>query len=131
MLQFWHREKPLDPETFDRCDFLPHDEGVNVLPHDLLFHSLFDLAIRQNTIIIKDKNTGQNASHQQFLGDILALRSKLREELDPSTLQALRDEREVSLLICAEGYEFSVAFFAIQALGGVAVPCSQRPLKSP
>ena len=124
MFRFWQQEKLLDPETFDRCDFLPRHEGPNVLPHDLLFHSLFDLALRQNTTIIKDKNTGYSASHQQFLGDILALRTKLRAELNSSTIQALRDEREVSLLICAEGYEFSVAFFAVQALGGIAVPCS-------
>lgn len=124
MLRFWQREKPLDPESFDRCDFLPHQEGPHVLPHDLLFHSLFELALRQNTTVIKDKNTGQNATHQQFLGDILALRILLRAQLHPSTLSALREEREVSLLICAEGYEFSVAFFAVQALGGIAVPCS-------
>lgn len=124
MLRFWQREKALDPETFERCDFLPLHEGPHVLPHDLLFHSLFELALTQNSTVIKDKNTGHNASHQQFLGDILALRTKLREELHSSTLTALRDEREVSLLICAEGYEFAVAFFAVQALGGIAVPCS-------
>ncbi|KAK5056232.1 hypothetical protein LTR84_012785 [Exophiala bonariae] len=118
------RKEIIDPETFDRCDFLPCHEGPNVLPHDLLFHSLYDLALRQNTIIIKDKNTGLCASHQQFIGDILALRSKLRAELDPSTLTDLQHEREICLLICAEGYEFAVSFFAVQALGGIAVPCS-------
>ncbi len=122
-------EKPLDPETFDSCDFLPRHEGPNVLPHDLLFHSLFDLALRQNTIIIRDKNIGYNASHQQFLGDVLVLRTRLRAELHSDTLQALRDECEVSLLICAEGYEFAVAFFAVQAIGGIAVPCSWCPFE--
>ena len=116
--------KPLDPETFERCDFLPYHEGPGVLPHELLFHSLYNLAIGQNTTVIRDKNTGHVVSHHQFLTDILALRTKLRAELSPSTLQALKDEREICILVLAAGYEFSVAFFAIQALGGIAVPCS-------
>jgi hypothetical protein len=99
MLHLRQREKPLDPETFERCDFLPYHEDTYVRPHDLLFHSLYNLALRQNTTIIKDKNTGHSASHQQFLSDILALRTKLKAELHLSTLQALRDERKVSLLI--------------------------------
>jgi hypothetical protein len=124
MLHLRQHEKPLDPEKFERCDFLPYHDGPYVLPHDLLFHSLFNLALRQNTTIIKDKNTGHSASHQQFLSDIFALRTKLKAELHLSTLQALREQHEVSLLILSAGYEFSVAFFAVQALGGIAVPCS-------
>jgi acyl-CoA synthetase (AMP-forming)/AMP-acid ligase II len=124
MFRFWRREVPLDPENFERCDFVPNHEGPLVLPHDLMFHVLYDLALRQNTTIVKDSNTGHIASHQQFLSDVLALRAKLREELHPSTLQALRDEREVSLLIWAEGYEFVVAFYAVLGLGGIAVPFS-------
>lgn len=115
----------LDPETFERCDFQPRHEGPTVLPHDLIFHDLYSLAATQNTVVIRDMNTGHSASHQQFLCDIVAFRKRLMEELHPQTLQALRDEREVSLLILSGGYEFTVALFATFSLGGIAVPLSE------
>ena len=37
----------------------------------------------------------------------------------------LRNGEEVSLMIVARGYEFVVSFFAVLALGGIAVPQSE------
>ena len=114
----------LDMQSFDRCDFQPRHEGSTVLPHDLIFHDLYSLAISQNTVAIRDLNTGHSATYQQFLSDIVALTKRLREELHPETLQDLRNEREVSFLILSEGYEAMVALFATFALGAIAVPLS-------
>jgi hypothetical protein len=115
----------LDAERLDRCDFLPRHEGSTVLPHDLIFHDLHSLAVSQNTVVIRDMNTGHSATHQQFLSDIVALIKRLREELHPETLQDLRDEREISFLILSEGYEAMVALFATFGMGGIAVPLSR------
>lgn len=114
----------IDVESFDRCDFQPHHEGSTVLPHDLIFHDLYSLAISQNKVVIRDINTGHSATHQQFLSDIVALTERLRKELHPETLQGLWDEREVSFLILSEGYEAMVALFATFAMGAIAVPLS-------
>lgn len=121
----------LEDESFDRNSFLPSHEGPTVLPHDLIFHDLYSLAVSLNKTVIKDMNTGHSASHQQFLSDIICLSTRLREELHPDTLRALHDEREVSLLILSEGYEAMVAFFATLALGGIAVPLSELPAEHP
>lgn len=115
----------LDPESFDRCDFLPRHEGPTILPHDLLFHDLYSLAVAQNTTAVKDMNDGHSVSHQQLLSDILRLSARLREELHPQSWNALQDEREVPFLVLSEGYEAMVAFFAVWAVGGIAVPLSE------
>jgi acyl-CoA synthetase (AMP-forming)/AMP-acid ligase II len=114
----------LDPISFDRTDFLPRHEGPNVLPHDILFHVLHSLAAYQNNVVVKDAKSGHVATHQQFLSDIVACRNALRDSFAPETIAALQAEREVSVLILSHGYEFVVSFFAILAIGAIAVPLS-------
>jgi hypothetical protein len=106
----------IDSESFDRTNF--------VLPHDLIFHALHSLALNQNTTAIRDNNSGAVVTHQQLLSDILASRNKLRTILDPETVARLRQEREVCILVLAEGYEFCVVLFAALAIGAIAVPLS-------
>jgi hypothetical protein len=118
----------LDPASFDRTDFLPYHEGPNVLPHDILFHILHSLAAYQNDEAIIDAKAGYTATHQQFLSDIVACRNALRETLAPETIKALQEDREVSILILSSGYEFIVSFFAVLAIGAIAVPLSMYKL---
>lgn len=118
----------LNSTSFDRTDFLPHHEGPNVLPHDILFHTLHSLAAYQNDVAIIDAKSGHVATHQQFLSDIVACRNGLREALASETIEALQEEHEVSILILSSGYEFIVSFFAILAIGAIAVPLSMCPL---
>jgi malonyl-CoA/methylmalonyl-CoA synthetase len=116
--------KDVDVGEFDRMDFLPYHEGPNVLPHDLLFHTLHALATADGRLAVVDCKAGYEATYQQLLSDIVLCRNKLRETLDKESLEALRNEKEVSLVLWSSGYEFTVAFFAILALGAIAVPLS-------
>ena len=128
-----HKMADTVTESFDRMDFLPLHEGPNVLPHDLIFHTLHSFALTYNDeALIKDTRSGHEATYQQFLSDIVACRNALRITLDPETIEALQKEREVCVLILSQGYEFTVAFFAALAIGAIAVPLSKyRILHSP
>jgi malonyl-CoA/methylmalonyl-CoA synthetase len=116
--------KDVDVREFDRMDFVPYHEGPNVLPHDLIFHTFHASAAAENTPAIVDRKAGYTASYQQLVSDILVCRNRLRETLTPETVDALRKDREVSILLWSAGYEFTVGFFAILALGAIAVPLS-------
>ncbi|KAL5359669.1 hypothetical protein BJX96DRAFT_164609 [Aspergillus floccosus] len=98
---------------FDRMDFVPFHEGPEVLPHDLLFHKLHFTAASNDRPAIVDRKTGYTATYRQLVSDIV-----------PETIEALRREREVSILLWSAGYEFTVSFFAVLALGAIAVPLS-------
>ena len=119
----------LDLATFDRTDFSPPHEGPNVLPHDLIFHRLYFLATNQISIAVKDAHKGYEITYSQLLSHIIQTRNHIRENLSCRTTKMLRSGEEVSLMIVARGYEFVVAFFAILALGGIAVPQSECPLR--
>lgn len=121
----------LDPATFDRTDFLlTSHEGPNVLPHDIFFHRLYNLALRQNTVVIKDAYDGLAITHHQLLSDIIFTRNRIRESLNKKSVDMLRNDQEVSILIVARGYEFVVAFYAALALGAIATPQSEMLLHS-
>ncbi|PGH20090.1 hypothetical protein AJ80_03658 [Polytolypa hystricis UAMH7299] len=116
--------KEVDIGGFDRMDFVPFHEGPDVLPHDLIFHALHALAMDPSRIAIIDCKISYQATYRQLLSDIVLCRNRVREALAPETLEALQKEQEVSLLLWSEGYEFTVAFFAILALGAIVVPFS-------
>jgi acyl-CoA synthetase (AMP-forming)/AMP-acid ligase II len=115
----------LDVEFFDQTDFVPLHEGPNVLPHDLIFHTLQDLAMNHNGTAVKDDSKGHAVSHRQLFSDIIRCRNEVRATLDSKTVKMLQSDCEVSICILSEGYEFVVAFFAVLALGGIAVPLSR------
>jgi acyl-CoA synthetase (AMP-forming)/AMP-acid ligase II len=114
----------LDPSSFDRTDFCPSHEGLTVLPHDIIFHRLLYLATNQHTVAIRELHTGQEIGYHQLLSDIIHERNYIRENLSDDTSQKLRRGEEVCILIVARGYAFVVAFFAVMALGAIAVPQS-------
>ncbi len=115
----------LNPTAFDRTDFVPFHEGDHVLPHDLLFHRLYFLAVNQNSVAVKDADKGYERNYHQLLSDVISARNLIRKSLSPGSLQHLRAGDEVCLLIVARGYEFVVTFLAVLCLGAIATPQSE------
>ncbi|KIX94631.1 uncharacterized protein Z520_09677 [Fonsecaea multimorphosa CBS 102226] len=115
----------LSAATFDRTDMVPYHEGLNVLPHDFMFHRIFYLANNHgNTTAVHDPYSGYQKSYRELFLDIVRTKNHIRNHLTAESMRMLRDEEEVSMLIVSRGYEFTVAFFAVLALGAVAVPQS-------
>ena len=114
----------LNPATFDRTDLTDRHEGPLVLPHDVLFHRLHFLALNSKTSAVKDAFRELDMDYQQLLTDVIAARNRIRSTIAPKTLQSIYDKRETSFIVIAHGYEFVVAFMAVLALGGIAVPTS-------
>jgi len=115
----------LDPASFDRTDFTPYHEGANVLPHDYIFHRLYFLAAYQNTTAVRDTYNGLEVDYRQLLTDIIFARNRIRDAVSTKTMEMIRNNEEVSILVVARGYEFVVSFFAVLALGAIAVPQSK------
>ncbi|OQU95793.1 hypothetical protein CLAIMM_01962 isoform 1 [Cladophialophora immunda] len=63
-------------------------------------------------------------SYRELLLDVVRTRNHIRNHLAAGSLQMLREEEEVSILIVARGYEFTVVFFAVLGLDAIAVPQS-------
>lgn len=106
----------------------PHQEQDNSFPNILLFNTLLRFANRgaQRTAI-RDVNFGIERTYSQLLPDVLALRRHIRNQLSTAILTKLREEQEVYIAILAPGgYQYTVAFLAILALGAAAVPLSTQ-----
>ncbi|KIW79440.1 hypothetical protein Z517_06052 [Fonsecaea pedrosoi CBS 271.37] len=114
----------LDPASFDRTDFFPPHEGENVLPHDLLFHRLYFLALNQNTTAVRDSHNNHEISYHQLFSDVVAARNLIRQQLTANSMEMIRRGDEICVLVVARGYEFVVAFFAVMCLGAIVVPQS-------
>jgi malonyl-CoA/methylmalonyl-CoA synthetase len=107
----------------DRTCFVPKHQGRNVLPNTPLFSRILRFAHQSERIAIKDPLIGFAASYIQLLTDVLHLRNLLRNSLGSVILEQLGKGEEVFITILGEGgYEFTVAFFAIVAVGAVVVP---------
>jgi hypothetical protein len=119
----------IDSSSFDRFDLVSVEDDSNTLPHDAFFHRLHYLACHQNSIAIRDHQLGIEVPHDQLLSDIVATRNDVIQRLHPVTAQLLGEDKEVAFVIFARGYEFVVAFFAILAIGGIAVPTSLSMLR--
>ncbi|OAQ98308.1 hypothetical protein LLEC1_03590 [Akanthomyces lecanii] len=68
---------------------------------------------------------GYTKGHPHLLGDILATRKRLLEQLPETVLQKnklLKDGFVYVFLLCQSGYEYLVGFFAIRAIGGAVMP---------
>lgn len=105
--------------------FTPKHEGPNVFPNFFFFSRLVRLAYKQSLIAVRDLTFNYTATYAQLLTDVLSLRNAMRAQLHPSVLQRLdRSEEVYVLLLGPAGYEFTVGFFAIMALGAVIVPIS-------
>lgn len=112
-----------DPD--DRANYTPRHIGPNVFPNYLYWGRLVRLAHKPHLIAVRDLTFGYTASYQQLLTDVLHLRNHLRTRLSPNTLARLdRDEEVFANVLGPGGYEFTVAFLALMALGAVVVPIS-------
>ena len=113
--------------TPDRTDYIPPDEGPNVLPNNPLFNRLLRLAHDEpQKTIIRDVNLGIVKSRTQLLTDILAFERVILNNLDTRTRALLHKGLPVFIAILAPGgYEYAVAILAILAMGAAAVPISK------
>ncbi|KAK4888626.1 hypothetical protein LTR49_028838, partial [Elasticomyces elasticus] len=74
---------------------------------------------------VRDLTFGFEASYAQLLTDVLHLRNQLRQLLDPAIVDKIDREEEVFILLLGPaGYEFTVGFLALMALGAIIVPIS-------
>lgn len=111
--------------SFDRCDFAPKHVGPNVFPNFFLFGRLLRWAHKTELVAVTDLTFGFKASYAQLLTDVLHLRNDLRRSLHPSLVARIDREEEVFInLLGPGGYEFTVGFLALAALGAVIVPIS-------
>lgn len=117
-------QRGIDPSSFDRTDLVHYREDGDCLPNDILFQRLHYLAIYRNGSAVKEEHLGLDVSYAKFLSDIIKHKKAILATLDDKTLQKLEEDKEVAFTILARGYEFIVAFFAILAVGGIAVPLS-------
>lgn len=108
----------------DRTQFIPSHVGYNVLPSLQFFHRLLRFAQKKpSRISIRDVKAGLEKTFHDVLSDALALRSELEKVLSPQTLRELAQDKEVFIgLLAPGGYEYTVGFVAILALGAAVVP---------
>lgn len=109
----------------DRCSYAPKHQGSNIFPNFFYFSKLVRLAHKPNLLAVKDITFGYTATYRQLLTDVLHFRNILRQTLDASVIAKIdRDEEVFMNLLGPGGYEFTVAFLALMALGAVVVPIS-------
>ncbi|KAJ9615693.1 hypothetical protein H2200_001769 [Cladophialophora chaetospira] len=117
-------QRKLDPSSFDRTDLVDVKDDPDTLPHDVLFHRLHYLACHQDTVAVRERHRGLDITYQRLLSDTVSMKTRLLEQLHPATIKKLDADEEVAIVIFARGYEFVVGYFAILAVGGIAVPTS-------
>lgn len=108
---------------------VPTREVNNILPNFPLLVKLLGFAHRlpHTHIAIRDNVSGVEASHTSLLNDVLALRDSLHSSLDEDDRLKLETGKDVFFMVLAgPGYEYTVSFLAVLALGGVIVPVSPR-----
>jgi len=109
---------------FDRCDFTPKHIGPHVLPNFFLFSRLVRLA-HKPLLACRDLTFGFTATYAQLLTDVLHLRNHLRTHLSRDVVSRIDNEDEIYVLLLGPGgYEFTVGFLTLIALGVVPVPIS-------
>ena len=112
-----------DPD--DKSNFVPRHIGPNVFPNFFFFSRLVRLAHKPHLTAVRDVTFDYIASYQQLVTDALHFRNVLYQTLDPSVRAKLDRDAEVFVnLLGPGGYEFTVAFLALMALGAVIVPIS-------
>ena len=109
----------------DRCSFAPKHQGPNIFPNFFYFGRLVRLAHKPNLLAVKDITFGYTATYRQLLTDVLHFRNILRQTLDPKIITKIDRDEEVFINVLGPGgYEFTVAFLSLMALGAVIVPIS-------
>jgi acyl-CoA synthetase (AMP-forming)/AMP-acid ligase II len=101
--------------------------GNNVLPNLPFFHKLLRYALRKpSRTAVRDVNAGLEKTYHDVLSDALALRVELVKILSQKTLRDLSEDKEVYIgLLAPGGYEYTVGFIAILAMGAAVVPMGE------
>ena len=79
--------------------------------------------------IIRDVSAAKEVTREEFLHEVLTVRSSIYESLSDEAKECLLEaDRDVFIaMLATPGYGFAVLFFAIFSLGAVAVPlCMAR-----
>lgn len=115
----------------DRTLYVPSHVGRNVLPNLPFFHKLLRYAQRKAPrTAIRDVNAGLDKTYHDVLSDALALRVELEKILSPKTRRDLCEDKEVYIgLLAPGGYEYTVGFIAILALGAAVVPMGELNIR--
>lgn len=95
------------------------------LPGDPLFKTLLYNAQHIHSTLIRDTSAGIAATPAQFLRDVIFFKHRINTQLATSGIDVHTVAGDVDVYICILAplsYEFLVAFYAVIALGGVAVP---------
>ena len=111
----------------DRVDFIPAHRGIKILPNSPLFAKLLRYAHRRpQRHAVRDFNAGVEKTHLQLLTDVISLRRVIESTISHSVRASLQSGEDVYMSILAPGgYEYTVAFLAILAIGAAAVPLSK------
>ena len=116
----------------DRVQHVPKHSGPNVFPNCILLSRLVRRAFQEHLIAIKDLTDGYTVTYAQLLSDVLHLRNVLRARLNRTLLERIdRDEEVLIALLGPAGYEYTVGFFALYALGAVIVPICECQIFHP
>ncbi|KAJ5577105.1 hypothetical protein N7535_004031 [Penicillium sp. DV-2018c] len=108
----------------DRTAFIPPHVGDTVLPNAPFFHRLLRYAQRTpSPLVVRDLNAGVEKTYHDLLSDVLSLRKALEAALSPEVRRDLVADKEVYMgLLAPGGYEYTVGFIAILAIGAAVVP---------
>lgn len=111
----------------DRTLYVPSHLGRNVLPNLPFFHKLLRYAQRKpSRTAVRDINAGLEKTYHDVLSDALALRVELEKMMSQKTRRDLSEDKEVYIgLLAPGGYEYTVGFIAILAMGAAVVPMGE------
>ena len=108
----------------DRTLFIPPHVGDNVLPNLPFFHRLLRYAQRKpSPSVVRDLVAGVEKTYHHLVSDVLAFRKVLGRSLSHEARRDLISDKEVYIgLLAPGGYEYTVGFIAILAIGAAVVP---------
>ena len=108
----------------DRTLFIPPHAGDNVLPNLPFFHKLLRYAQRKpSPIVVRDLVAGVEKTYHHLVLDVLAFRKVLEGSLSHEARRDLIADKEVYIgLLAPGGYEYTVGFITILAIGAAVVP---------
>jgi Acyl-CoA synthetases (AMP-forming)/AMP-acid ligases II len=108
----------------DRTLLIPPHVGDNVLPNLPFFHRLLRYAQRKpSPIVVRDLVADVEKTYHHLVSDVLAFRKVLESSLSHEARLDLIADKEVYIgLLAPGGYEYTVGFIAILAIGAAVVP---------
>lgn len=113
----------------DRTLFIPPHVGDNVLPNLPFFHRLLRYAQRKpSPIVVRDLVADVEKTYHHLVSDVLVFRKVLESSLSHEARCDLIADKEVYIgLLAPGGYEYTVGFIAILAIGAAVVPMGKFP----